>query len=301
MRCQIKGILTRLALFFGLIALLVVHPSSHGALAADITLHEGSGQQRTVVLVTGPFESGDDRRFIDVSLRADDPVIVLASGGGNLIAGLEMGRAIRLQRLETTVPPGEVCASACALAWLGGSSRHMLDGARIGFHAAFYLDDDGDPIETGMGNALVGAYLNTLGLSDEAVIYITQAAPQEMQWLSANDAQSVGIALQASPDGVAAAPLVQNPAAPAQTAAPASSTAPPTYRVRANVSSGYQNVRGGAGTMHTVVFRINALVGGITVNTCRRPDPGGGRFDWCEIEWQGQRGWLSSNGIELDR
>ena len=44
-----------------------------------------------------------------------------------------------------------------------------------------------------MGNALVGAYLNSLGLPTRAVAYITAAAPDSMQWLTQSDAIAVGI------------------------------------------------------------------------------------------------------------
>ena len=62
--------------------------------------------------------------------------------------------------------------------------------ARIGFHAA-YSRETGR--ETGVGNALVGAYLNKIGLPYSAVIYITQAAPNSMTWLSIADAENQGV------------------------------------------------------------------------------------------------------------
>jgi hypothetical protein len=73
-----------------------------------------------------------------------------------------------------------------------------------------------------------------------------------------------------------------------------------TWRVKRGVSDGYMNIRAGAGTMHPVLFTIGAGAGGIQVLTCRPPDPGGGSFDWCQIRYSGQQGWLSSNGIEKE-
>jgi hypothetical protein len=66
----------------------------------------------------------------------------------------------------------------------------MSAGARIGFHAA-YSDTTGQV--TGVGNALIGAYLNRIGLPYSAVIYISQAAPNSMTWLSIADAKKQGI------------------------------------------------------------------------------------------------------------
>jgi len=66
----------------------------------------------------------------------------------------------------------------------------MAAGAQIGFHAAYNVASGQ---ETGVGNALVGAYLNKIGLPYEAVIYITQAAPSSMTWLSVSEAAKRGI------------------------------------------------------------------------------------------------------------
>jgi hypothetical protein len=82
------------------------------------------------------------------------------------------------------------CALACALAWLGGTRRFMGRGAQIGFHSAYNAESGR---ETGVGNAIVGAYLNRIGLPYSAVIYITQATPDSMTWLTISDAKQIGI------------------------------------------------------------------------------------------------------------
>jgi hypothetical protein len=79
---------------------------------------------------------------------------------------------------------------ACAIASLGGTPRLMSAEARVGFHAA-YNSETGQ--ETGVGNALVGAYLNKIGLPYSAVFYITRAAPNSMTWLNIADAKKQGI------------------------------------------------------------------------------------------------------------
>jgi hypothetical protein len=68
----------------------------------------------------------------------------------------------------------------------------MGPGARIGFHAA-YVNENGQAIETGVGNAVLGAYLNKLGLTDRAIIFITQAHPNQLTWLTIADATREGI------------------------------------------------------------------------------------------------------------
>jgi hypothetical protein len=68
----------------------------------------------------------------------------------------------------------------------------MSDTGRVGFHAA-YTDDNGQANVSSAGNAIVGAYLNQLGLPTSAIVYITDSPPNGIQWLSFADAQRVRI------------------------------------------------------------------------------------------------------------
>jgi hypothetical protein len=57
----------------------------------------------------------------------------------------------------------------------------------------------GGPAESGPGNAILGAYLNQLGLSEEAILYITYAAPTSVHWMSLEEAAEYGIAVAKLP------------------------------------------------------------------------------------------------------
>ncbi|GAB5375616.1 MAG: hypothetical protein AcusKO_20780 [Acuticoccus sp.] len=114
------------------------------------------------------------------------------SSGGTLNDGIEIGKAIRFRSLHTAVVADQVCASACALAWLGGAVRLLDIRALVGFHAA-YRQTDGIARETGSGNAIVGAYLTNLGLSEAAIILLTQKPPEELQFLTPDIARQFRI------------------------------------------------------------------------------------------------------------
>jgi invasion protein IalB len=99
----------------------------------------------------------------------------------------------------------------------------MSAESKIGFHAAYTPDGR----ETGVGNALIGAYLNKIGLPYSAVAYITQAAPRSMTWLSAAEAKKHGIDVElvgSSQVASAPAPMVPSaaPVPPRPAAGPAS-------------------------------------------------------------------------------
>ena len=165
---------------------------SRPAWVAEVVHLPGVGSQPPTLKVIGPLLTGDERKFVQFALSVDHAVVTFNSEGGSGHVGLEIGKAIRLKQFFTLVTKGTYCASACALAWLGGTKRFMEPGSRIGFHAA-YIDAQGQKRETGVGNALIGAYLNQLGLSTSAIAYISTAPPDSMQWLTASDANQYGI------------------------------------------------------------------------------------------------------------
>lgn len=167
--------------------------SMPGAQAATIDITTSAGGD-TTISVSGEIFRGDDERFATIAANGTDDTTVLLDGpGGNLGTGLRIGSAIRMRAWKTAVSDGAVCASACGLIWLGGVQRNVGWQARIGFHAAWIAGPDGVKREVGSGNALVGSYLSRLGLTDNAVVYFTSAAPDEAAWLTEAVATQVGL------------------------------------------------------------------------------------------------------------
>jgi hypothetical protein len=180
-----------------------------------------------LITVSGVLETSDADQFWAAAAIYPKAIVAFQSNGGSLLAGIEIGRKIRLRNYVTYVPTG-VCASACAFAWLGGAKRMMGTGALVGFHAA-YVTENGQATESGAGNALLGAYLNELGLPDRAVYFIAKAPPNGMTWLTMADAAREGIDVElftmpgeapnttAGPAPSPALPPAPVPAAPAAT------------------------------------------------------------------------------------
>ena len=172
--------------------LLVTTP----AVAAVITVREQTPDRPSVVVVEGSLAAFDEDQFAAKAASLSSAFVAFSSDGGSLLAGVRIGEAIRRKRFSTIVPDGRRCASACALAWLGGVERFIGTSGKISFHAAY----DSASGESGVGNAVVDAYLSKIGMPHEAVIHITQVAPNdtpvapnEMSWLNISDAAQRGI------------------------------------------------------------------------------------------------------------
>lgn len=154
-----------------------------------------------VIKIDGTIEPLDDRKFIRLALDIENAVVMLASDGGEVSAGLAIGRAVRLKGFSTFVPAGVSCASMCGYIWLAGSPRKLAPTSYVGFHAAYSLKD-GKPVETGSGNALIGAYLNQIGLGEKAIYALTATPPEQLRWLTAADAATMGIDVEVVPVGI---------------------------------------------------------------------------------------------------
>jgi PAN domain len=172
--------------------MFVMMATCPAASAAEIILLQGKGDSYAVITIRGEIEKFDDERFEKIALKAPYGVVILESPGGLILPALNIGRTIQLRGYDTAVASGTICSSACGLVWLAGKRRGYFPNAQIGFHAA-HTRINGQANENGMGNALVGAYLNDLQLGREAILWLTAAPPDDMLWLRPEDARELGI------------------------------------------------------------------------------------------------------------
>jgi len=114
------------------------------------------------------------------------------SPGGDLLAGLTLGRAIRRAGWSTNIgtpglsdflpKPGE-CDSACTLAFLGGRVRIMANGSKYGVHR-FWGKTEGDTQqETQKIAGELVAYIREMGVSAEMYTLMTQGEPEHVKYL----------------------------------------------------------------------------------------------------------------------
>ena len=166
------------------LAFLAAIAPANAATFEAVTLADG----RPALKMAGDIEPGDDRKFSRADVAQPRPVAVVLSGeGGNADAAMRIGMVVRWLEMETIVPAGETCASACAFIWAAGKPLAIGDQAHVGFHGA-YIPTAGTPQRSEAGSALLAIYLKQLGYEDAAVSYMTSAPPQRMTWLLAEDA-----------------------------------------------------------------------------------------------------------------
>ena len=145
-----------------------------------------------VIYVEGRLKLGDDEALAERTASMRNVLLVLSGPGGKLTAGIGIGKIAHQRGWDTLVENEQECMSACALAWLGGHRRYMGGSAKIGFHAS-YVWVAGTQVERGVGNALIGAYMNSLGLPERAVIAATISPPEQLLTIDPAEMRRLGI------------------------------------------------------------------------------------------------------------
>ncbi len=131
-RCLWRAISCRAAMvsLIGTLLLATLVPAR-----AELTYDTNQAADGTSFLaVAGEFEANDDlARFRETASSHHVRMVGFNSPGGNIAKALELGRLIRAFGLDTVQKKRAECASACALAFMGGV-RRIAEAGAIGVH-----------------------------------------------------------------------------------------------------------------------------------------------------------------------
>lgn len=145
------------------------------------------------LLIDGTLELGVTKRL--AALLAEDPgirEIVLSSQGGNIYEARGLARLFRDKGLATLV--ADECSSACTTAFIGGQTRRLKAGGKLGFHQ-YRIDADYDVLgarpkdEEGKDKALYRA----AGVKEDFVARMHTAAPGSMWYPEAEALLDAGV------------------------------------------------------------------------------------------------------------
>jgi hypothetical protein len=150
---------------------------------------------KAYLLISGKIEPQDVDIFAATANATKADTVILDSPGGSVNSALAIGRLIRSRGMSTVVTRNSYCVSACGLIWVAGTRRILTPGARVGFHATYTTTVSMRQL-SGVGNALIGRYLTQLNLPERAVVFATNAGPENLNWLSADNKAASGIDLE---------------------------------------------------------------------------------------------------------
>lgn len=135
-------------------------------------------------------------RFVKQN-KLQKAIVFFNSGGGSLVGAIELGTVIRRLRFDTGIALFRdgatqyegICASACVYAFAGGVSRYYkAGGTRLGLHQFYATDNSISNEESQKVSGILVAYLQNMGVDALAFSVSSKAVPEEIVWLSADDA-----------------------------------------------------------------------------------------------------------------
>jgi len=148
----------------------------------------------------GPAAANWFRDRLDEAHLAPGDVVLLSSPGGDLSQALIIGETIRSRGLTTAVGAADAsgrvrpgyCASACVLAYAGGTTRYGIEGSMLGVHRFVTTAPVADPVaDTQRITGAVLHYMTRMGVSSTIVEAMSQT--RDIRWLGTKEAQAMNL------------------------------------------------------------------------------------------------------------
>lgn len=150
------------------------------------------GDGTRYIVVVGQFEFAQNiDEFARLARDQNVRLVTFASPGGNPHKAMELGRTIRRLGLATFQPRGLDCASACALAFIGGVNRIAEAGA-IGIHKTTFTPDarmtPGEAAATIQAlSAITVEYLKEMGVDSDFYYLSLKYESDDVRYLSRSE------------------------------------------------------------------------------------------------------------------
>jgi hypothetical protein len=203
----------RRGLFGAAFVALLAGACAQPAGAIEISKHASDSAEVNAIQLKGSIQDGDTfdlQVYISKLPKKAAIAVYLNSPGGNLREGMRLGRFFYDNKIETTVETKTACASACALAFLGGRDgstgkphRTKAANSGLGFHAFSrefdkdqkYTADDLKTVvqQTQSQIFVVAEYLKAIGADLEVLRLMLKAQANQMYFLSNDEALAFNI------------------------------------------------------------------------------------------------------------
>ncbi|WP_298960189.1 hypothetical protein [uncultured Roseibium sp.] len=213
-----------------LLMVLVTIVSS--AARAELSYISGEGDDGLrYVVVEGTFTPRDDLSDFEKAIRSFRPkVIGFDSEGGNIFKAMELGRIIRQHGLATIQLRQLECASACALAFMGGRTRYADPGS-IGVHKSSFSPTSPFNKEEAVSavqevTAEIIGYMVEMGVNPALLQLAFKTEANDIRYLSGQEMADYGVTLSEAGTGTAALSAPSSQPRPSSPSPPAASRIP---------------------------------------------------------------------------
>ncbi len=161
---------------------------------AAMTFVERDLDTGTFIVASGEIEFSDSLApFESLARQGRARFVTFDSPGGSPYKAMDLGRMIRLYGLSTVQIRSSECASACALAFMGGTARLAMAGS-IGVHRSSFTDpsslttDDAVSSVQQLTAEIIG-YMNEMGVDPSLLQLALQYGSNDIRYLSSSEMQ----------------------------------------------------------------------------------------------------------------
>jgi len=155
-----------------------------------------------LIYATGRIRHGDLYRLQNKLRRVSkrkQTIVVFNSAGGELNEGLEIGKFLKRRHIGTAVKQNGICASSCALAFLGGRDKYgkklmiLPDSAKLGYHSFYYNQNFVQPSTMQRDLANVLDYASIVGTPSSLLVKMFKTKSSNMYWVREQDRALLGL------------------------------------------------------------------------------------------------------------
>ena len=160
----------------------------------EFTIHENNSFSLNAIKAMGKIEINDSEKlhkYLSALKSKKHIAIYLNSGGGSLYGGMQLGRYFKKHHIKTVIEGYSICASACALAFLGGRDykgekwMSSTTTSKLGFHSFSYTHskyEDMDRTQKTVSDILkYGQYINA---NRDIFIKLFATSSSDMYWFT---------------------------------------------------------------------------------------------------------------------
>lgn len=163
------------------------------------------GMDKVRIYASGEIEEGDAEVLERLAEEKGitDAMVLLDSDGGSLLGAMALGKVIRQHRFDTSIATyndgkmevAGICASACAYVFAGGINRYYVaKRTRLGLHQFSSRGERFSSEATQVASGILVEYLSGMGIDARAFSVSALAMPDEMNWLTADQAAALNLA-----------------------------------------------------------------------------------------------------------
>jgi len=156
-----------------------------------------------LIYASGQIRHGDlyklQRKYRSLS-KQRQTIVVFNSNGGELKEGLKIGRFLKDNRIGSAVRKNSICASSCALAFLGGRSKSgsklmiLPHSSRLGFHAFYYKNGNYvrlNKVQKDLSSLF--SYTSYVGAPNYLMSKMFDTSSKKMYWVNRRDRRALNL------------------------------------------------------------------------------------------------------------